>query len=303
MHGGWTTVKGSGVQWLFSRTAVDAAAELYNETGFVGFTDLLEPDGFREIRAAVDAAMAANQLTVDEEEMPNNNDCVYADPRIEAMAKNPAIVAIARRLIGHPIELQHSKFNAKPLHDRGAGEVKWHQDYPFFPHSNFDMVACLIHLDEEKEDAGPLKCIPGSHKWGPLSHLNPDGTFAYGCTAWSPQEMEAMPQVLLEGEAGMVTFHHALTLHASAPKQRSGHRRFVIFQYRAYDAIQLAGVVWKCHGMQVEDRPMLPSVARFPDGARVEMRGIGGRLFDVGGRLAPNRGSGRHPSQGRAVGS
>jgi phytanoyl-CoA hydroxylase len=289
------------MKWLFSKREVDAAIMCHEEIGFVGFTDLLSSDEFVALRSAVDEAMASGQLTIDDEEMPNNNDCVYADPRIEAAGKNPAIVSTARRLIGHPIELQHSKFNAKPLQDQGAGEVKWHQDYPFYPHSNFDLVACLIHLDDEQEDAGPLKCVPGSHKWGPLSHQKPDGNFAYSCTAWPVEEMEALPSVLLEGKAGMVTFHHALTLHASAPKKRSGHRRFVIFQYRAYDAVQLAGVIWKCNGMQVENRPMLPSIARFPDGRRVELRGLGGRLFDVGLKLAPNRSAARHPSQGRAT--
>jgi len=207
---------------------------------------------------------------------------------------------MARRLVGHPIELQHSKFNAKPLHDKGAGEVNWHQDYAFFPHTNYDLIACLVHLDTEGMDAGPLRCLPGSHKWGPLSHVGPDGRFAYQYTGG--KDLSAIPGVHLMGSAGMVTFHHGLTLHTSAPKQRAGHRRFVIFQYRAQDAKQLAGVIWNCHGMQVEaDASPKQSLARFPDGSIVELRGIGGRLFDVAGQLKPNvvheKG---HPAQGKA---
>ncbi len=288
------------MNYQFSRSARDDAARFYEENGFVAFTDLLSPVEITELTGAVDAAIVEGKLSIGAEEMPNNNDCVFAHPAIEVMVRNRELVGMARRLVGHPIELQHSKFNAKPLHDKGAGEVSWHQDFPFFPHTNFDMVACLIHLDDEDMDAGPLKCIPGSQKWGPVSHLAPDGKFAYQATG--RKDLNELPGVHLRGKAGMVTFHHCLTMHTSAPKQRTGHRRFVIFQYRAYDSKQLAGVIWKCHGMQVEDRTALPSVARFNDGTRVELRGTGGRLFDVAGQLAPNVTHAKgHPSQGKGM--
>jgi hypothetical protein len=93
---------------------------------------------------------------------------------------------------------------------------------------------------------------------------------------------------LVTGPAGFVSFHHCLTLHTSNPKLRSGHRRLIVLQYRAVDAVQLAGVIWRCNGMQLEEENGAPR-ARFPDGTSVEMRGHGGRLFDVSGKLAPNR--------------
>ena len=30
----------------------------------------------------------------------------------------------------------------------GAGEVGWHQDFPFFPHTNYDLLACMFLLDD-----------------------------------------------------------------------------------------------------------------------------------------------------------
>ena len=285
------------MQWKFARAEQDAAAAFYADNGFVGFGDLLSADELAALKSGVDEATADGRLTIDDKDMPNNNDCVFAHPEIEAAVKNPKLVSFARRLIGRPIELQHAKFNAKPLHDIGAGEVKWHQDFPFFPHTNYDLVACLVHLDDEELDAGPLKCIPGSQKWGPVSHVAPAGGFAYQNTGRS--DLDDQPGVYLTGKAGMVTFHHVLTMHTSAPKARLGHRRFVIFQYRAYDAAQLAGVIWKCHGMQVEDREPLPAIARFPDGTVIERRGLGGRLFDVAGQLAPNLRGDKHPAQGK----
>jgi phytanoyl-CoA hydroxylase len=291
----------SSMPYQYSHAEADSAAAYFEANGFVAFNDILSRSEIKALTDGVDAASAAGKLTIGDDEMPNNNDCVFAHAAIEETVRNPKLVSMARRLIGHPIELQHSKFNAKPLHDKGAGEVKWHQDYPFYPHTNFDMVSCLIHLDDEAMDAGPLRCVPGSHKWGPVSHVGPGGKFAYQYTG--DKKLNDLPGVHLMGKAGMVTFHHCLTMHASAPKQRSGHRRFVIFQYRAQDAKQLAGVIWKCHGMQVEQNSTpAPSVARFADGSVVELRGLGGRLFDVAGQLQPNiKHDQGHPSQGKGM--
>lgn len=289
------------MHYQFKHQHAADAAVFFEQNGFVAFADILAPDEIRTLTDAVDSASEAGKLTIGNDEMPNNNDCVFAHPAIADTVRNPKLVAMARHLIGHPVELQHSKFNAKPLHDSGGGEVSWHQDFPFFPHTNYDLVACLIHLDDEAMDAGPLRCVNGSHKWGPLSHVGADGQFAYKYSGSA--ELLSRPSTFLTGKAGMVTFHHALTLHSSAPKQRAGHRRFVIFQYRAHDAKQLAGVVWKCHGMQVEaEQTPTPSIARFPDGTRIELRGIGGRLFDVAGQLRPSVTHAKgHPSQGKAM--
>lgn len=275
------------IEPLFERSQIDEAESFHDANGFVAFSDVLSSTEFAALRAAIDGAQEEERLRVGDEEFSSNNDVVFVDPRILAVCRNPRIVAIARRLIGCDIELQHAKFNAKPINDSGAGHVRWHQDYPFYPHTNYDMVSCVIHLDDEESDSGPLQFLPGSHKSGPLSHLHSDGSFAYECTGHP--DVDAQPGVELTGPAGFVSFHHCLTLHCSAPKRRPGHRRLVVFQYRATDAAQIAGVIWRCNGMQVEDLPLVPRRARFPDGTTIELRGNGGRLFDVGGLLAPDR--------------
>ena len=272
---------------LFRNSQVDEAASYYNENGFVAFADLLSPTDLEILRAAIDSAQADGRLRIGEQELASNNDVVLLDPLIKDVCCDPGIVAIARRLTGHPIELQHAKFNAKPVEDVGGGRVAWHQDFPFYPHTNYDMVSCVIHLDDEDSDAGPLKFIPGSHKKGPLSHVRTDGSFAYECTGCA--DLDRQFGIELTGPAGFVSFHHCLALHSSAPKRRSGHRRLIVFQYRATDAVPLAGVIWRCNGMQVEEQPPVPRVARFPDGTTIDLRGIGGRLYDVGGLLAPDR--------------
>jgi len=75
-------------------------------------------------------------------------------------------------------------------------------------------------------------------------------------------------------------------LHRSSPMLKLGNRRILFFQYRASDAVQLAGVIWKSTGYQVCENAGLGSrMARFPDGQMVELRGQTGRLIDRGNKL------------------
>jgi ectoine hydroxylase-related dioxygenase (phytanoyl-CoA dioxygenase family) len=204
------------------------------------------------------------------------------------MVRRPDIVAFVEGLFGRLLEIQHSKLNCKPLNDSGEGRIAWHQDYPFFPHTNYDLVAVGIHLDDEGPDEGPVLVVPGSHRAGPLSHVRPDGEFGYEVTEALPDDAGERA-VTLTGPAGQVTVHHCLTLHTSEPKRSANLRRILITQYRARDAVQLAGVMWEEAGVTVGDEDDGPRTARFTDGTVVDLRGRGGRLYDRYGKLAPDR--------------
>ncbi len=197
-------------------------------------------------RDAFDEAVASGEICVDGDGIQNLNDAIFRHPQFEALARDRRICELVQAALGAPIELQHSKFLNKPLRDRGGGKVKWHQDFAFFPHTNTDLLAVGVHLDEETSSSGPVRAIPGSHRWGALSHCRGDD-FVYECTAefaW-----EAAEFVELTGPAGQVTLHHCLTMHDSQAKLADGPRRVLYLQYRAQDAVQLAGVVWRCTGM------------------------------------------------------
>jgi hypothetical protein len=77
-------------------------------------------------------------------------------------------------LIGPAVKLHHTKINSKL--PGGHTEVKWHQDFPFTPHSNDDIVTALLMVDEVTEENGPLKVLPGSHR-GPIHGLWHGGAF------------------------------------------------------------------------------------------------------------------------------
>jgi ectoine hydroxylase-related dioxygenase (phytanoyl-CoA dioxygenase family) len=218
----------------------------------------------------------------------DGNDAIYRHPVFEKYLKDERIINIAKKILNASsgLELQHSKLNSKPLQDKGAGLIEWHQDYPFFPHTNLDLVAVGIHFDDEDEDSGSMRVVPGSHKLGILSHCDEEGKFVYKCT---DQKFDDSKTVLMTCPAGTVTVHHCLTLHQSSPKRNDKHRRFLVYQVRTDDNIQISGVLWKCTGYEITGSSKNKGRVRFMDGTSVENRGVEGRLYDKFAKLAPNK--------------
>jgi hypothetical protein len=115
-------------------------------------------------------------------------------------------------LIGPNIKYHHSKVNSKL--PGAATVVKWHQDFPFTPHSNDDLITALLMVDEVTEENGPLQVVPGSHK-GQIYDLWHDGVFTGAVddavTAWCLENA-----VTCTGKAGSLCLMHTRLLHGSA---------------------------------------------------------------------------------------
>ena len=271
--------------WNFSINDLDDAVKYFNENGFVGFYDLLSLSELNEIISGVDQAIQEKKLIYGLDDLIPNQDIIFAHPIIEKYCKDERIVNFVKSIISRPIELQHSKFNAKPIESTTTGEIQWHQDFNFYPHTNFDLIAGVIHIDDEEISSGPLVVIPGSHKWGVKSHCKND-EFIYECTEMD--SIDKSSSIPLTCKAGQVIFHHCLTLHYSAAKTNDHHRRHIIYQYRAQDAVQLSSVIWKCMGYKV-DNVENKGIVRLADGTIFENRGKDGKLYDRYGRFKPDK--------------
>ncbi len=139
-------------------------------------------------------------------------------------------------LIGPNIRFHHGKVNSKLPGSRTA--VKWHQDFPFQPMTNDDMITCLMFIDDVTADNGPLEVIRGSHK-GPLySHWH-DGVFT-GAVDDSMIESQRDRITSCVGKAGSVCLMHVNLLHGSAPNLTDRPRTLYITTYCAEDAIELS---------------------------------------------------------------
>jgi phytanoyl-CoA hydroxylase len=153
-------------------------------------------------------------------------------PAYESVVRHPGIVACLQALWGTNVRFDLSKLNLKSA---GFGSpVEWHQDWAFYPHTNDDLAAVGIMIDDVDLDNGPMLVIPGSHR-GPIYDHHAGGRF---CGAIDPKAAgidftEAVP---CTGKAGSITIHHVRAVHGSAANTSGRPRRFLLHQYRAADA-------------------------------------------------------------------
>ncbi len=150
--------------------------------------------------------------------------------------RNAATVDFCAELIGPAIRFHHGKVNSKL--PGTATQVKWHQDFPFEPMTNDDMITALLFIDDVTLENGPLEVLPGTHTGPIYSHWH-NGVFA-GAVDGSIIDAQRDRIVKCTGQAGSVCLMHARLLHGSAPNVSDYPRTLYITTYYAEDAIELS---------------------------------------------------------------
>ena len=143
------------------------------------------------------------------------------------------VADVVAELIGPSIKYHHSKINSKLPGSHTA--VKWHQDFPFTPHSNDDLITALLMIDQVTEENGPLQVVPGSHK-GEIYNLWHDGVFT-GAVSDEITDYCLNNAVTCTGPAGSVCLMHTRLLHGSSPNYSPNPRTLFITVYSAEDAL------------------------------------------------------------------
>ena len=226
--------------------------EQYERDGFIVVPDVLSPAEVLQLQTATDEIIAgARGLVAHDAIYDLENSHTPAQPRVRrvkephtrspvygSLARHPKILAVLRDLWGPDIRFQFSKLNMKSA-GYGAA-VEWHQDWAFYPHTNDDLAAVGIMIDDCVEENGPLLVLPGSHKGPTLSH-HLDGKFV---AAIDPRGsgLPFSEAVALTGKAGSITVHHVRAIHGSAPNLSVRDRRLLLYQYRAADAWPIRGI-------------------------------------------------------------
>ena len=153
-------------------------------------------------------------------------------PVYARMVRHPKIVAVLQRLWGPNVRFDQSKLNLKAA---GFGSpVEWHQDWAFYPHTNDDLAAVGIMIDDFTEDNGSMLVIPGSQT-GPIYDHHARGHFVGGIDP-ATSGIDFSKAVMCTGKAGSITVHHARILHGSSANVSGRPRRYLLHQYRVADA-------------------------------------------------------------------
>ena len=161
-----------------------------------------------------------------------------------------------------PVQFWHDQLFAKPPHYGGG--VAWHQDYSYWTRTEpMQHMTVHIALDDQTEENGAIKYIPGSHRW----HRVKDGkqvplpitdidfkTMDSVKTILTPEEKEnfkPIPGLLKKGHA---SFHHPLMVHGSFPNRTEFPRRAAVLNYFAEGTLSNS------------DQPLLKGVPVIPPG-------------------------------------
>ncbi len=239
----------------------------YDETGYLVLERHLPDAIIAEIRAEIARfEEEARSMTASNDRLDLEDTHTPDDPRLRRIKLphrisdvvrdlmfSDHILAPARDLIGPDLRLHTTKLNMKSA-GYGAA-VEWHQDYAFYPHTNDDILAIGVIIDDMESENGPLMVYPGSHK-GPVYDHHVDGVFA---GAFVPEEVGLNPAdaVELKGPAGSISIHHGRIIHGSALNTSDRSRRILFFEMMAADAFPIMGSMTKWDGIADYNTRML----------------------------------------------
>src|SRR5579872_1165288 len=225
-HGVDPTPRGRGHGSERKTMLTDTQRAAYERDGVIVVPDVFTVAEIAELRAVTDdfvrhsAQVAANDEVYDLEDTHSP-----AEPRVRRLkaphnihpayfraSRNAKVVEILADLWGS-VRFDTGKLNMKSA---GYGApVEWHQDWAFYPHTNDDLAAVGIMLDDVDMENGPMMVVPGSHKGPTYDHHGPDGRF---CGAMDPARcgIDLSTALPCLGKAGSITVHHVRAVHGSA---------------------------------------------------------------------------------------
>ena len=154
--------------------------------------------------------------------------------RIWEFAHNSAFTDVAADLVGPDVKFHSCKLNYK--HPGGGEVVKWHQDIPAWPHTNFSPVTLGVYFHDVGDAEGPLACIPGSHKGDLYSHFHPDRTWSGYLSKDDLVKAKPENAVNLTGKAGTIIAINCRTIHGSMDNKTDRVRPLLLYVYSSADA-------------------------------------------------------------------
>ena len=225
----------------------------YQRDGVIVVPEVLSPETLTEVRKVVAELVAASSSTTMHTDVydlePGHTPESPRVRRIKAphkvhklfddIVRSAPVIDILTKLIGPGLRLHGSKLNMKSAHF--GSPVEWHQDWAFYPHTNDDILAIGVLLDDTDLINGPMLVTPGTHTGEVWNHHGEDGRFA-GLIDPDIVKDEISRAVPCMGKAGSMSFHHVRALHGSALNTSDRPRNLLLYEVAASDAWPLAGV-------------------------------------------------------------
>ncbi len=250
-----------------SEVLTQSQIEAYRRDGYLMVQDRIPPQILDEIRAEIARFEdEARGMDASNDRLDLEDSHTRQAPRIrriklphlisDVMARlmrSDHVLAPVRDLLGPDLRLHTTKLNMKSAGFGAA--VEWHQDWAFYPHTNDDLLAVGVLIDDIGMENGPLMVFPGSHK-GPVYDHHVDGVFG-GAMDLAACGLDARDAVALTGPAGSISLHHVRVVHGSALNTSERARRLLFYECLAADAYPVMGSMTSFGSLQEYDERML----------------------------------------------
>ncbi len=188
----------------------------YDELGFLHSIPILSPDEVERFRAKIEETCHALGGRVTRLDAPH----LYFRWAWK-LATHPRVLDCMEQLIGPNILLKSTRVFYK--FGNSDSFVGWHQDGITEALKDAYVPAIWLGLTPATAENGCLRVVPRSHRLGLVPHAdrpNPDNLTTQGATA--QVEIDAPQDVVMQ--AGEMSLHHPLMLHASNPNRSSESR-------------------------------------------------------------------------------
>ncbi|MGW3342138.1 phytanoyl-CoA dioxygenase family protein [Nonomuraea rubra] len=216
--------------------ADSSMTRFYRDHGYLLVRGLIGKDEARAYREECHAVLSrlrpydptwgsARRLAGTATELRHCHDAQFHSAAFARLMLDPRFTDVAAALIGSEnVQLHHTKIFVKPA-EKGS-PFPMHQDAAHFPHTRHTVGAAIFHFDDAPEEKGCVRVVPGSHRDGPLPHVEEGG--------WHlpPERWPLEKAVPVEAEAGDVLFIGYLTVHGSGINRSGEARTTLLVQFR-----------------------------------------------------------------------
>ncbi len=245
-------------------TLSDEQLHFYNENGYLLLGRTLTDKGVELMLEQSMQAWAAEKGEYDPEKNWLQNALLtnihHKSPLVRNYYFEGPLVDVAEQIIGPNIKGVTTQLTFKM---RGNTKpFNWHQDNGYGELEPYNAISCLTALEDNDENSGCIRIIPGSHKDGQrkVVHSSEDKDQRKDIKL-EVDESKAVPSPLKAGEC---LFFNCWMLHQSKGNfSKDRDRRILFMRYADADAIEVYNDGKPRLGRLVRGQTRFPEVASF----------------------------------------